>query len=155
MNIPQMFTRTSFCEHCANNGLPYISSEQIKHHKLRFFVKKNGGHDPHQFEPRKQSKAGKLGYTPHLFVIENTQIGVGGKKMFHGFKVCCIENCGLTVTAETINSVSFTLEKIIKCTWYEEELLQLFNYHDETFMLDTKEMQPYVEPGIVTELDPN
>lgn len=155
MNIPQMFTRTSFCERCAYNQLPYQSSEDIHRHKLRFFVRKNNKGKHRDFELRKQTKPGKLGCTPHLFVVEKITTGAEGKKLYHGFKVCCIENCGLVIIKESLGKLTFKLEKVIKCTWYEEELVHLYNFHDETFMLDTKEMQVYIEPGIIEEIDPN
>lgn len=150
MNIPQMFTRTSFCERCAYNRLPYQSSEDVHRHKLRFFVKKNSQPGPFAFDLRKQSKPGKLGYTPHLFVIEKQENG-----LIHGFKVCCIENCGIIVTDEKFGQVTFSLEQPKKCIWTNEEIIQLYNFHDETFMLDTKEKQIYIEPGIEIDTDPN
>jgi hypothetical protein len=150
MNIPQMFTRTSFCEHCANNGLPYVSSDQIKHHKLRFFVKKNGKLAPSDFDLRRQSKPGQLGYSPHLFFIEKKE-----NNLFYGFKVCCIENCGVVITDESLGEVIFSFEHPKRCIWTQEELVQLYQYHDETFMLDTKETQVYISPEISTEIDPN
>lgn len=155
MTIPRLFTRTRVCEKCLANRIPYENSEDLKRHKLRFIVKQNSSGDANLFHLRKQTKVGVMGFTPHLFYIEDSTIGAHGNKVFQIATVCCVENCGIIISEERNDYLEYSInfDRTLFLNW--EDLVHLYNFKDPRYMLDTKEHQIYIAPSIITSITEN
>ncbi len=143
ITIPGSFTRHRYCKHCANNLLPYDTSERIKLHQLCFIVKPSSTQES-VFSLRQQTKPAVIGITPHLFVIkEKTIISNNQETRFIMECICSINGCGIILRQddELVLPVQFAQVKGNVFDLSSRELLALYNYKDPKYMLDYKEPQ--------------
>lgn len=143
ITIPKMFSRTYFCQNCHANRIPYNSSESLKRQSLLFVVKPGSVTDTSHVALRRQTKVGRVGFTPHIFYVEKELPGVGSEKSYNVLYACGIENCGMTID-DSDGPKTFDLVYREK-TFTLSQLLHLYKYKDPAYMLDSKEVQEDLE----------
>ncbi len=136
------------------NQKPYASSEDLKHHSLRFVVRTN--HDEKSmFKIRSQSKPAKVGFTPHLFKIERAPESTPEKPVYKVASACTVENCGVSFMIIGPKEIQFAFDFDQEEIFSEDEVRAIYNYKDPAFMLDSKEEQFHISPEFIENYSSN
>lgn len=156
MNIPHLFTRVRLCPKCLVNQKPYPDKEAMKGHVLRYAVRAGTGTDTEQglFKLRTQSKPGKIGFTPHLFQIASSSKFKDGKPLYRVSVACSIEGCGCVIALEE-GGLSVTFTNYDEFYKTEEEIVEIYNFKDDSYWLDSKEDQVHLTPFMAQHYFPN
>jgi hypothetical protein len=142
MRFPQSFSRVRRCKHCEANQLPYDSSERLKHHTLNFIVKPGSkSSSPDQFYFRKQTRPAKVGFTPHIFIVEKlVSLPEDITKLYLVKIACGVIGCHTERTFSPTGEVEYSI--YFQETYYtEDDLANIYYYKDSKYMLDSKELQ--------------
>lgn len=152
MNIPQfpqVFTRVRLCHKCLINHKPYHTSEDLQHHKLQFVVLSQSKGDP-TFVLRHQTKPGRVGFTPHFYHVDDTPIILNDVVFFAVRVGCSVIGCGSSRELIGPGKIETLIE--IQEVFYktEKEIIDIYNFKDESYQLDRKESQFYTTPEMVS-----
>ncbi len=157
MNIPQfpqVFTRVRLCHKCLINHRPYPTSEDLKHHKLQFVVLSQNKGNP-TFVLRHQTKPGRVGFTPHFYHVDDTPV-ILNDVVFYAVSVGC-SVIGCDSIQELIGPGKIATIIAFQEVFYktEKEIMDIYNFKDESYHLDRREKQFSTTPEMVSKYHPN
>lgn len=107
------------------------------------------------FKVRTQTKAGQIGFTPHLFKVERSPNSTEELPLYRVLSACSVEDCGCTFKISNEQQVEIAFDYTKEETLTYDQVIAIYNYKDETLMLDGKEEQFHVTSEYLKDYFPN